>query len=44
MLRIISCLAAVALSTAASSAQPQPASRVNVLFLMADDLNNDLGV
>ena len=44
MLRVISCVAALALSTAASSAQPLPASRVNVLFLMADDLNNDLGV
>ena len=38
------CLAALALSAAALSSEPQQAARVNVLFLIADDLNNDLGV
>lgn len=42
-LRTLSCLMALALvSTAAAPTAPQ-ATRLNVLFLMADDLNNDLG-
>ncbi len=43
MLKVMFCLAALAVS-AASSSQPQQGPRVNVLFLIADDLNTDLGV
>lgn len=40
----VACLATLALTAVAwTSARIQP-SRLNVLFLMADDLNNDLGV
>lgn len=42
--KIVACLAALVLSAAASSSQPQQRPRLNVLFLVADDLNNDLGV
>jgi iduronate 2-sulfatase len=42
-LKLISCLATLALSTVAWSGQPIQPPRLNVLLLMADDLNNDLG-
>jgi arylsulfatase A-like enzyme len=42
-LRLAACLAALAASTVAWNAEPQDARRLNVLFLIADDLNNDLG-
>ena len=44
LLKLVSCLAALALSAAAWSSEPQQAARVNVLFLIADDLNTDLGI
>ena len=44
MLKVIFCVTTLALSAAAVSPQPQQAGRVNVLFLIADDLNADLGV
>ncbi len=43
-LRVVSCLAALAISAAAWNAAAQDRRRPNVLFLIADDLNNDLGV
>jgi arylsulfatase A-like enzyme len=43
-LKLIACVAALAVSAAAWSSPSSQASRLNVLFLMADDLNNDLGV
>jgi arylsulfatase A-like enzyme len=42
-LTLISCLAALAVAAAAWSSEPVQASRLNVLFLVSDDLNNDLG-
>ncbi len=40
----VACLAAMALAAAATSpSEPIQAPRPNVLFLIADDLNNDLG-
>lgn len=42
-LKLISCLATLAVVAAAWSSEPVQASRLNVLFLIADDLNNDLG-
>jgi iduronate 2-sulfatase len=42
-LKLIPCLAPLAFAAAAWSAQPLQTSRLNVLFLIADDLNNDLG-
>jgi iduronate 2-sulfatase len=44
LMKVACCLAALAISAAAGSPPPQEARRVNVLFLVADDLNNDLGV
>jgi len=44
LLKVVCCLAALVLSAAASSPEAQPRPRLNVLFLIADDLNNDLGV
>ncbi len=43
LLKAVACLAAVVISAVAWSAPPQE-PRLNVLFLIADDLNNDLGV
>lgn len=43
-LRVVSCLVALAMSAAAWNPEPQEPPRPNVLFLIADDLNNDLGV
>ena len=43
MLRAIPCLLLLALTGARPGAQPQQGARLNVLFLIADDLNNDLG-
>ncbi len=43
MVRLVSCLLLLALTGAASSAQSPKSARLNVLFLIADDLNNDLG-
>jgi iduronate 2-sulfatase len=43
MLRLVSCLVMLALTGASLSSQPQQPERLNVLFLIADDLNNDLG-
>jgi arylsulfatase A-like enzyme len=42
-LKRISCLAALIVTLVASSTGAQPSKRPNVLFLIADDLNNDLG-
>src|SRR5262249_48319740 len=42
-LRILLCLLALAVSGAASNSEPQEQRRPNVLFLIADDLNTDLG-
>jgi iduronate 2-sulfatase len=42
-LKLISCLAALAVTASAWSQEQTRAPRLNVLFLMADDLNNDLG-
>ena len=39
----ILCVAALFLVAAAGSSEAQPSQRLNVLFLIADDLNNDLG-
>ncbi len=44
LLKVVCCLAALVLSAAASIPEAQPRPRLNVLFLIADDLNNDLGV
>jgi choline-sulfatase len=41
---VVACLAALTVSAAAWSSEPQESPRLNVLFLIADDLNNDLGV
>ena len=43
LLKAVSCLAALALSAAALGSESQQAAGINVLFLIADDLNNDLG-
>jgi iduronate 2-sulfatase len=43
MLRVVSWLVMLALTGASLSSQPQQSARLNVLFLIADDLNNDLG-
>ena len=43
MLRLLSCLVMLASTGASLSSQPQQRARLNVLFLIADDLNNDLG-
>ena len=43
MLRLVSCLLMLAVTGAALGSQPQQSARLNVLFLIADDLNNDLG-
>ena len=44
MLRLIACISMLAAVAGLSAdAQPQPGARLNVLFLIADDLNNDLG-
>ena len=42
-LKRISCIAALIVAAAAWSSEAQPSRRLNVLFLIADDLNNDLG-
>ena len=39
----MACLAALIVAAAASISDAQPSRRLNVLFLIADDLNNDLG-
>lgn len=44
LLKAVCCLAALALSAAALRSESPQAARLNVLFLIADDLNNDLGV
>jgi iduronate 2-sulfatase len=43
MLKLIVCIPVVALAGLLGVAQPQQRARLNVLFLIADDLNNDLG-
>ena len=43
MLRLVCCLVMLALTGASLSSQPQQPERLNVLVLIADDLNNDLG-
>src|SRR5688500_4033665 len=42
-LKRLSCLAALTVAVAASTTGAQPSRRPNVLFLIPDDLNNDLG-
>ena len=42
-LKLISCLATLAIAAAAWTSDAVQPSRLNVLFLIADDLNNDLG-
>jgi iduronate 2-sulfatase len=42
-LKLISCLATLAIAAAAWTSEAVQPSRLNVLFLIADDLNNDLG-
>jgi iduronate 2-sulfatase len=42
-LKLIACLATLAVAAAAWTSEPVQPSRLNVLFLIADDLNNDLG-
>ena len=42
-LKLISCLATLAVAAAAWTSEAVQPSRLNVLFLIADDLNNDLG-
>ena len=42
-LKRFSCIAALIVAAAAWSSEAQPSRRLNVLFLIADDLNNDLG-
>ena len=42
-LKLMSCLVTLALAAAAWTSEAVQGSRPNVLFLMADDLNNDLG-
>ncbi len=41
---LITCLVALSVAASAWTSGQAQASRLNVLFLMADDLNNDLGV
>jgi iduronate 2-sulfatase len=43
LLKVAACLAALVMSAAGLRSEPQEARRLNVLFLIADDLNNDLG-
>lgn len=43
LLKVGSCLAALVISSAPWSSEPQKSPRLNILFLTADDLNNDLG-
>jgi iduronate 2-sulfatase len=43
MLKLICCIPVLALAGLSAVAQPQQKPRLNVLFLIADDLNNDLG-
>jgi iduronate 2-sulfatase len=43
LLKVVSCLAALVISSAPWSSEPQKSPRLNILFLTADDLNNDLG-
>ena len=43
MLRRLFCFVMLVLAGASVSSQPQQRARLNVLFLIADDLNNDLG-
>ncbi len=43
MLRRLFCFVMLALMGVSLSSQPQQRARLNVLFLIADDLNNDLG-
>jgi iduronate 2-sulfatase len=43
-LMLITCLLALSMAGSAWTSGQSQASRLNVLFLMADDLNNDLGV
>lgn len=42
-LKLVACLATVVFAAAAWTSEAVQAPRLNVLFLMADDLNNDLG-
>ena len=42
-LKRVSCIAALIVAAAVWSSEAQPSRRLNVLFLIADDLNNDLG-
>jgi choline-sulfatase len=42
-LKLIPCLVMLAMATVARTSEPLQAPRLNVLFLIADDLNNDLG-
>ena len=44
LLKIVAGVAALVISVGAWSSAPQESRRLNVLFLIADDLNNDLGV
>lgn len=44
LLKALTRLAALAISAVAPRSAPPQATRPNVLFLIADDLNNDLGV
>src|ERR1044072_1075125 len=43
MLKLIVCLPVLALAGLSAAAQPQQRARLNGLFLIADDLNNELG-
>ena len=43
MLKQILCISVLAVAGLSAVGQPQPRARLNVLFLIADDLNNDLG-
>jgi iduronate 2-sulfatase len=43
LLKLIACVATLAVGSAAWTSEAVQASRLNVLFLIADDLNNDLG-
>jgi len=43
LLKQILCISVLAVAGLSAVGQPQPRARLNVLFLIADDLNNDLG-